>query len=242
MIVIVLGMHRSGTSTVSGVLHLNNIIMGNYENFWPRPLPQNPKGFYENYDFRLINDRILSFNGYDVKSYNPQIPQSELKDGHKNKMKKLITCNQDNYQNWGWKDPRTCLTIENWMEIFSEMDLEKEIKIIFITRDAISVARSLTARNQLPLNQGLELWFSYTKRALDFCSKNNIATFYMSFENILEIPEENFKNMFSFLSYSFEPKIVNKFVDKTISKNSSGEEIILPEKIIALEKDIDNLL
>ena len=52
MITIILGMHRSGTSTIAGVLHLNNISMGTYKNFWPRPLAQNPKGFYENYDFR----------------------------------------------------------------------------------------------------------------------------------------------------------------------------------------------
>ena len=48
MIVIVLGMHRSGTSTLSGVLHMNKVTMGTYQNFWPRPLNQNPKGFYEN--------------------------------------------------------------------------------------------------------------------------------------------------------------------------------------------------
>ena len=29
MIVIVLGMHRSGTSTFAGVLHMNKILMGN---------------------------------------------------------------------------------------------------------------------------------------------------------------------------------------------------------------------
>ena len=59
MITIVLGMHRSGTSVVAGILHFNKIIMGTYDTFWPRPLPQNPKGFYENYDFRKINDTIL---------------------------------------------------------------------------------------------------------------------------------------------------------------------------------------
>ena len=33
-----------GTSTISGVLHMNKIIMGTYQNFWPRPLSQNLKG------------------------------------------------------------------------------------------------------------------------------------------------------------------------------------------------------
>ena len=65
MIIMILGMHRSGTSTISGVLHMNKIIMGTYQNFWPRPLSQNPKGFYENYDFRKINDQLLKRSGYD---------------------------------------------------------------------------------------------------------------------------------------------------------------------------------
>ena len=37
-------------------------------------LNQNPKGFYENFDFRRINDQILNLSGYDVKSYNTEVP------------------------------------------------------------------------------------------------------------------------------------------------------------------------
>ena len=73
MITIILGMHRSGTSTVAGILHLNKIVMGTYQNFWPRPLPQNPKGFYENYDFRKINDKLMQKAGYNVKSFESEI-------------------------------------------------------------------------------------------------------------------------------------------------------------------------
>ena len=74
MITIVLGMHRSGTSVVAGILHFNKITMGTYETFWPRPLPQNPKGFYENYDFRKINDTLLQKSGYNIKHYKTNIP------------------------------------------------------------------------------------------------------------------------------------------------------------------------
>ena len=74
MITVILGMHRSGTSTIAGILHLNNIIMGTYKTFWPRPLSQNPKGFYENYDFRKINDSLLKKVNYNVESLEPTIP------------------------------------------------------------------------------------------------------------------------------------------------------------------------
>ena len=51
MIVIVVGMHRSGTSAVAGILHLHGISMGSEKTFKPKPLPQNPMGFYENFGF-----------------------------------------------------------------------------------------------------------------------------------------------------------------------------------------------
>ena len=86
----ILGMHRSGTSTISGVLHMNKIIMGTYQNFWPRPLSQNPKGFYENYDFRKINDQLLKRSGYDVKSYSTNIPEINKSDKNTNFKEKCV--------------------------------------------------------------------------------------------------------------------------------------------------------
>ena len=132
MIIMILGMHRSGTSTISGVLHMNQIIMGTYQNFWPRPLSQNPKGFYENYDFRKINDQLLNRSGYDVESYSENIPEINVADKLLNKMKALIEKSNLSYANWGWKDPRTCLTAMHWANAIEELDLGKELKIIFM--------------------------------------------------------------------------------------------------------------
>ncbi|MEO2185359.1 MAG: hypothetical protein ABGX30_02180, partial [bacterium] len=173
MITIILGMHRSGTSTVAGILHLNKIVMGTYQNFWPRPLPQNPKGFYENYDFRKINDKLMQKAGYDVKSYESEIPLPTINNRMRKTMIKMVNKYQSNYEHWGWKDPRTCLTIPQWMDIFREMELDQYIKIIFVTRSAIAVARSLKKRNELSLINGMALWKSYTERVLDFCEHND---------------------------------------------------------------------
>ena len=242
MIVIVLGMHRSGTSTVAGVLHLNKIIMGTYQSFWPRPLPQNPKGFYENFDFRKINDLIMENVGYDIKSYKPNIPIPKTNNKIKNNMVKVITNYDSNFKIWGWKDPRTCLTISNWVDIFEEMGLREKIKIIFVTRKSVSVARSLKKRNKISLSQGLNLWRTYTENALKFCEKTDIPVFYISFEHILDLPDKHFETMFKFLNYSFDPSIVNDFVDKNISTSGYGEEIDLPVEIMDLEQKIEYLL
>ena len=151
----------------TGILHFNKIIMG-LMRLWPRPLPQNPKGFYENYDFRKINDAILFDSGYKVKDYKTIIPIPKL--SKRAKMIKTIEMYDSNFENWGWKDPRTCLTISNWMLVFEELDLIKKLKIIFVSRSSLSVARSLEKRNALPLEDGVRLWEIYTNRAIDFVS------------------------------------------------------------------------
>ena len=239
MITIVLGMHRSGTSVVAGILHFNKIIMGTYDTFWPRPLPQNPKGFYENYDFRKINDTILTHSGYKVKDYKTIIPIPKVL--KRAKMIKTIQKYESIYEHWGWKDPRTCLTISNWIVILKELELIKKLKIIFVSRSALSVARSLEKRNALPLKDGVRLWEIYTERAINFCESHNTPTIYLSFEKILKNPSRQCKKLFKFLSYPFDESVVEGFVDKNISTNNRGKSYDLPKSILALENKIEKL-
>ena len=239
MITIILGMHRSGTSVVAGILHFNKVIMGTYETFWPRPLPQNPKGIYENYDFRKINDAILFSSGYNVKDYKPNVPVPKIIE--RSKMIKTIQKYESNFKNWGWKDPRTCLTISNWMLIFEEMELLEKLKIIFVLRSPLAVARSLKKRNTLPLKDGISLWETYNRRAINFCESNNIPTIYLSFEEILKKPVKQCKKLFKFLSLPFDKSVIKDFVDKDISTNDEGEPFVLSEDILALENKIEKL-
>ena len=242
MIIIILGMHRSGTSTVAGLLHLNKLIMGTYKNFWPRPLRQNPKGFYENFDFRKINDQILKHVGYDVKSYNIAIPKPKPTNKIINKMEKLISkCNKD-YPDWGWKDPRTCLTINQWVKAIKNLNLKNDLKIIFVTRKASSVARSLNKRNQLSIANGMELWKSYTEVAFKFCYNSDFPIHYCSFERLLSNPITTCNHIFDFLERSWDSEIVKKFVDQSISTSGEGENIKYPKHIDELEKNVYSMM
>ncbi len=242
MIVIILGMHRSGTSTVSGVLHMNKVIMGTYQTFWPRPLNQNPKGFYENYDFRQINDKILKLSNYDVKSFKTKIPLLKINDRLLSKMRKLVKNYNFLYDDWGWKDPRTCLTIQYWVDIMSQLNLSNDLKIIFVLRKASSVARSLKKRNALPLAKGLELWKSYTEKAFEFCNVSCLPIHYCSFEDLLINPVSTCNSLFDFLQRTWNPTIVDQFVDRSISSSQRGEEVQYPEHIIQLESKLYSLL
>src|SRR5919106_6018808 len=58
----VLGMHRSGTSLVAGVLRLLGVDLGSDEEFLP-PDSNNQSGYFELADLVEINDEILAHYG-----------------------------------------------------------------------------------------------------------------------------------------------------------------------------------
>lgn len=242
MITIILGMHRSGTSTFAGVLHLNKILMGNYKKFWPRPLAQNPKGFYENYDFRKINDQLLEEAGYTVKSYNSVVPKLDPSKKILSKMKKIILDTNKKSDDWGWKDPRTCLTINWWIKSLEDIELHDEVKIIFVSRNPSSVAKSLKTRNKLPLSKGLQIWKAYTENAINFCLNSNQNIFYCTFEQLLENPILTCGKIFDFLDRKWDPQVVDQFIDRSISKSGRGPDELVSKEIIQIQNQFNDLL
>ena len=219
MIIPVVGMHRSGTSTVAGILHLNGVLMGSEKTFRPKPLPQNPKGFYENLDFRKVNDRILSHHNYDVKSYSIDIPDVKATGRLRRKMKQLLSKYSTEYQNWGWKDPRTCLTLNLWLNELKGLGFLTETRILVVVRNEISVARSLYLRNELPLEIGLNLWMSYYMRALVAIDQYHVQVMYYRYEDIVSNSIESCRSIFSSFKLPFDDKIVSGFVDPKLDRS-----------------------
>ena len=219
MIVIVVGMHRSGTSAVAGLLHLNGISMGKMRDFKPKPLPQNPKGFYENYVFRKISDSVLEYSKYDVKSYNPILNEIRLPIRIKTKMMKVVEEYNSKFENWGWKDPRTCLTLEVWLEVISEMNLFEQVKILFTIRNEYSVAKSLYSRNHLPLDQSVKLWKTYNECAINTIDQFGAETHYFTYEQLIGNPIKITDSIFSFLDHKFDKKTVMSFVDIKLNRS-----------------------
>ena len=96
--------------------------------------------------------------------------------------------------------------------------------------------------NNLSLEIGLSLWEAYSKKALQFCEKSDIPIFYCSFESLLESPNLTCTPLFKFLEKKLNKNIINKFIDKSISKNNQGEEYPQSESITMLETTIKSLI
>src|SRR5262249_28394132 len=60
---------------------------------------------------------------------------------------------------WGWKDPRTCLTLPFWKQVLPPLFY------VICLRNRTDVAKSL--EHAMPIEKGMNLWHQYTTAALE---------------------------------------------------------------------------
>ncbi|MCK5855135.1 MAG: glycosyltransferase, partial [Sulfurovaceae bacterium] len=160
--IIILGMHRSGTSLVSGLVSLQGFHLGTSK------MPEhkdNPKGFFENMKIFRFNDKILKDHNssWDNNSFCYKDIKSENIKFYKQEVKKIIEEEFANAKNILIKDPRMSLLFPLWEDVLLEMGFN--IKIILVFRNPIEVALSLQQRNSFALEKSIPIWFHYSLQA-----------------------------------------------------------------------------
>ncbi len=114
MVVIVLAMHRTGSSLVANLLH--NAFGVHMGDRFLGPGPWNPWGVWEDIEFVGMNKRLLC-KAYGIPKGDPwrepPSPEKMEKAGESlsDRIAQLIQ-RKSKRAVWGWKDPRTCLTIQ----------------------------------------------------------------------------------------------------------------------------------
>ena len=161
---LVLGMHRSGTSAATRVLNLLGVELGS--RLMP-PAPDNPSGFWEHLGVVEIHDRLLSDLGRSWDDYRP-LPENWL-DGTAaqrayQQIKQLIESEFSDAPLWGVKDPRLCLFVPLWERALRNLGIEASALIVL--REPAQVVRSLRDRNAIPAALGEALWYRYTAAAI----------------------------------------------------------------------------
>jgi hypothetical protein len=149
----VLGMHRSGTSCLTGSIEQAGVELGKVS----RQAPNNLKGNRENHTIYLLNNELLAANGGSWKN-----PPKQLVWNDDLRQKRDVIIEQYNQldKRWGFKDPRTVLTLPFWLEALPDMEF------VGTFRNPISVAQSLKARAPKSKVNFVKLWQYYNKLIL----------------------------------------------------------------------------
>jgi glycosyltransferase involved in cell wall biosynthesis len=160
MQIIVLGMHRSGTSSVTRLLNLVGAYFGP-EGMATDPNAENPKGFWERRDIRAVCDGLLQDSGFDwwrVADFSVDRIPDEIREARVDEFRKIVF-HLDAHRPWVIKEPRLCLLMPVLRPVF-----EAPV-FVHVVREPLEVAESLEARNGFPIPVGLSLWEVYTASA-----------------------------------------------------------------------------
>lgn len=248
-LVVVLGMHRSGTSMMSGILTKMGLFSGGKDRLIKED-KYNEKGYFEDKIIVDCNERILS-DAINVEF--PEIYDSE--------------CFLDNktLDGLGWlygawlnktlvqnctptesklieeaikiymaellpnqicliKDPRMSLTLNKWAE---------KIKInaaIVMLRNPADVALSLYKRNRITANIAYNIWKLYNLKAM--ITVGHIPHIVVDYSRFIKNKEKSMKNVLSFLEkevgFKTDEAVISsvlEFVEKNLDHRDGKSEL-----------------
>jgi hypothetical protein len=153
-VICVLGMHRSGTSSLTGSLEEAGVILGDVQ----RKNLHNKKGNLENLKIMKLHDELLAANG----GTWDHPPEKVVWNDKYRRMRDSIIKEFEGNHLWTFKDPRTLYTLEGWLEALPGLTL------VGTFRNPTAVAQSLNRRSGMPMKEGLELWLKYNRRLLAY--------------------------------------------------------------------------
>ena len=214
----ILGMHRSGTSALAGVLDLIGLDFGS-ELMKPHA-EQNPKGFFENVFIQRLDESIFRDAKYSWNDYNFNIHSIEVDRKIYVKKAQNILLKEFKYTNkFAIKDPRICLLFPIWEEACNERNID--IKVIIPCRNPLEVALSLQKRNGFSIEKGLILWLHHFFNAELF--SRGTSRIFTTFDELLEETPKTLKKLSTFTNTKlskYRIEQIEDFLDSNIKHNN----------------------
>jgi hypothetical protein len=169
-VVVVLGMHRSGTSLLANLLAELGVDLGSellaadYHN---------QAGYWEQAEINRLQDSLLqrlagNWSGPAWMNPLPLAWERLAAAECRREMEQLKQVVQGEIARargvFGFKDPRTSRLLPVWRQIFSELNLEP--RYLLAIREPSAVAASLARRDQISRVHAESLWLAYNLDAL----------------------------------------------------------------------------
>jgi hypothetical protein len=183
--VVVLGMHRSGTSAMARTLSLAGAdlptnLMG--------PGVANPKGHWEPADVQVFNDKILEEldSSWDDLFGPRRGPKWRLAaDRFVPAAVDIIRSNWSDSTTIVFKEPRTAILLDVWLAALGSEGYRTSF--VIMVRNPIEVAASLRARDKISKNSSLVLWSTYML-ASEVGTREHPRVF-VNYDDLLDDPE-----------------------------------------------------
>lgn len=233
VLVVVLGMHRSGTSAVTEALAATDLPL-NLGAHLLGAKPQNPHGFFE--DKRVIKANQEFFETHGVHVMEPwRLPADFTMVGTDRMQIVFEKLMRENINLI--KDPRLCVTLPQWQKVW-----ESKVKPVYlhIWRHPAEVALSLQKRDGLSIEQGERVWLTHVLAALR--NSDLRSSVFMMHSDLLDHPEAELRRVATELSglTRFKFKEIRELtIDPTLITATTPGEILSPDVAAVWQKLVE---
>lgn len=179
-VILILGMHRSGTSALTRVLNLCGVDLG--RRLMPAAEGNNESGFWEHMDAVGLHERALMLLGRswsDARSLPADWQTSAAAAAARQRIAELVRDEFAHSPLWAVKDPRLCRFVPLWTKVLGEAGID--LKVVFVLRHPEEVIASLGRRDGLsPRESGLLLLNHFFEAALATTGQARCVVTYQS--------------------------------------------------------------
>ena len=182
--VMIVAMHRSGTSALSRAL---NLLGGDMP---PRLIEAdqwNAAGYWESKPIKDLNEEMLVSGGGEWSEwleFNPDWFKSSAVQRFRDRAIELVGSEFTDSPLFIFKDPRLSILMPFWRSIFDELGIDQVA--IHPLRNPVEVARSLERRNNFLMSKGVLLWLRYTLDGER--GTRGLRRIFTTFDDLLEDP------------------------------------------------------
>ena len=176
-LILVQGMHRSGTSAVTRAMEVFGAHIGTD---LLEPADDNPLGFFEDRTLQQANEWLLENNGcfwdslkFPVRdALKPGVVEEYLK-----RIENALYLKLKVDRPFVFKDPRMCRLWPLWLPVMKVLDVR--VRVVWVLRHPFAVAQSLRHRNNMPAELALLLWRLHNEGAYrSLCYWSGTVVFY----------------------------------------------------------------
>lgn len=193
--ILITGMHRSGTSALTGLIGLLGADLG------PDligPAPSNVTGHFEPRKIVAVNEELLEKLGARAPG-SPDMPpdwleQKETKEARV-KIQEILRHDFSDQDLFVIKDPRLCLLLPLYRALLEEEGIS--VKIIIIQRNREEVIKSLNERDGMPAAVG-QSYYEKHIRALK-ANLTGVESLCVSFDRLIETTETVIEQISAFI-------------------------------------------
>jgi hypothetical protein len=154
--ILVLGMHRSGTSATTRVL---NLLGGALPAQLLSATPNNLRGHWEPTAIVRLHDETLQAIGSswdDFRALDEQLFFGPARTAFKQRLQRTLSREYGESPTFVVKDPRVCRLLPCWIEALDEIGIDA--RAVFPLRNPRDVIQSLAARDRMTPTYGYLLW------------------------------------------------------------------------------------